>query len=53
MILEQVQQWLADREYASIEQLKGSVSQKNCAEPSAYLRSNYMRALISYSGKFI
>lgn len=52
-MLDQLRGWLVEHQYASIEQLKGSVSQKNCADPAAYERSNYMKALISYSGDFI
>jgi len=52
-MLDQLRGWLVEHQYASIEQLKGSVSQKNCADPAAYERSNYMKALISYCGDFI
>ena len=40
--------WMQEHEYESIQQLKGSVSQKNCAEPSAFERAQYMRAISSY-----
>ncbi len=53
VLLEQVSDWLAERDYESVEQLKGSVSQQNCADPSGYIRANYMRALVSWSGKLI
>jgi dihydroorotate dehydrogenase (fumarate) len=46
-----IERWMAEHGYASIEQLKGSLSRENCPDPSAYERANYMRALISYSGK--
>lgn len=52
-VLEQVQTWLVEREYDSVEQIKGSVSRHNCANPSGFVRANYMKALVSYSGKFI
>jgi len=38
-------EWLEKHEYDSIEQLKGSLSQKNCPDPSAFERAQYMRAL--------
>jgi dihydroorotate dehydrogenase (fumarate) len=41
-------QWLEEHEYESVEQLKGSMSQKNCPEPSAFERAQYMRALQTY-----
>jgi dihydroorotate dehydrogenase (fumarate) len=45
--------WMEQHGYASVEQLKGSLSRENCPDPSAYERANYMRSLISYTGKFI
>ena len=45
--------WMEQHGYVSIEQLKGSLSRANCPDPSAYERANYMRSLISYSGKFV
>ena len=41
--------WLEEHEYESISQLKGSLSQKNCAEPAAFERAQYMKALTSYT----
>ena len=52
-VLEHLQHWMMERKYESIEQLKGSVSQNNCADPSGFVRANYMKALVSYSGKSI
>jgi dihydroorotate dehydrogenase (fumarate) len=37
--------WMAEHEYASVEQLKGSLSHKNCPDPSAFERAQYMRAV--------
>jgi dihydroorotate dehydrogenase (fumarate) len=37
--------WMEEHEYDSVEQLKGSMSQKNCANPSAFERAQYMQAL--------
>ncbi|NOT29466.1 MAG: dihydroorotate dehydrogenase-like protein [Planctomycetes bacterium] len=48
-----IRTWMEQHGYASIEQLKGSLSRENCPDPSAYERANYMRSLISYTGKFI
>ena len=40
---------LMDRlELNSVKQIKGSLSQKNCAEPAAFERANYMKTLLSY-----
>ena len=41
-------EWLEEHEYDSVEQLKGSMSQMNCPDPSAFERAQYMRALSSY-----
>lgn len=40
-------EWMEAHEYDS-EQLKGSMSQKNCADPSAFERAQYMRAISSF-----
>lgn len=41
--------WLHERGYESLNQAKGSFSQKAVADPSAFERANYMRTLVSYS----
>jgi len=41
----EMREWMEDHEYESVEQLKGSMSQKNCPDPSAFERAQYMRAL--------
>jgi len=43
--------WLQEHEYVSVQQLRGSLSQKNCSDPSAFERAQYMRALSSYPVK--
>jgi dihydroorotate dehydrogenase (fumarate) len=40
--------WMEEHEYSSVTQLKGSMSQKNCAEPSAFERAQYMRAISQF-----
>lgn len=40
--------WLEEREYESVRQLRGSMSQKNCADPSAFERAQYVKTLHSY-----
>lgn len=44
--------WLQENEYESLDQLRGSLSQINCAEPAAFERANYMRVLSSYSDDY-
>ena len=43
--------WMEEREYESIKQLKGSLSQKNCQEPAAFERAQYMKALTGYTAE--
>jgi dihydroorotate dehydrogenase (fumarate) len=50
-ILKDMCAWMEDKEYDSIEQLKGSMSRENCPDPSAFQRGNYMKALVSYTGR--
>ena len=48
-VLQGVERWLEEHEYESVEQAKGSMSQRNIADPVAFERANYMKALTSYS----
>jgi dihydroorotate dehydrogenase (fumarate) len=48
LIENEMSRWLADHEYQSVRQLQGSMSQKNCADPAAFERAQYMRAIMSY-----
>ena len=45
-----VSKWMNEREYDSVEQMKGSLSQLSCPDPAAFERGNYMKALTSYTG---
>jgi dihydroorotate dehydrogenase (fumarate) len=40
--------WMEEHEYESIRQLQGSMSQKNCPDPAAFERAQYMRAVSTY-----
>jgi len=40
--------WMEEHWYESVHQLKGSLSQMRCPDPSAFERAQYMRALTSY-----
>ncbi|MDC0935193.1 dihydroorotate dehydrogenase-like protein [Pirellulales bacterium] len=48
-LLGDVTQWLVENEYDSVEQLKGSMSRGNCADPGTLERANYMKALAAYT----
>ncbi|HUX24032.1 MAG TPA: dihydroorotate dehydrogenase-like protein [Burkholderiales bacterium] len=48
-----IEKWMSARDYASVGQMKGSLSQQACPDPAAFERSNYMKALTSYTGDAI
>ncbi len=47
-ILHELESWMELREYVSVEQMKGSMSQINVGEPTAFERANYMKVLQSW-----
>lgn len=47
-ILKEIEVWMEEHEYDSINQMKGSMSQQAIAEPSTLERTNYMKVLSSY-----
>jgi len=47
-ILQELDRWLVEHEYVSVKQMRGSMSQKSVADPSAFERANYMKALNRY-----
>jgi dihydroorotate dehydrogenase (fumarate) len=47
-----IARWLEEREYESVEQLKGSVSQAAVADPEAFERANYRKTLRSWSSRW-
>ena len=48
-----LQAWMSEREYTSVAQMKGSLSQQSCPDPGAFERANYMKALKSYTSAFV
>jgi dihydroorotate dehydrogenase (fumarate) len=50
-ILEDLQTWMIEHEYQSIAQMRGSMSQRAVAEPAAFERANYMKALNSFDNR--
>ena len=48
-ILAGIADWLETHEYESVAQLKGSMSQKNSADPSAFARAAYLNAIDSFT----
>ena len=47
-VLTELTRWMEEHEYESVRQMKGSMSQKSVADPAAFERANYMKALNSY-----
>lgn len=47
-VLTDLDHWLLEHEYTSIRQMKGSMSQKSVADPAAFERANYVKALQSF-----
>ena len=46
--LEGLTAWMVEKEYVSIEQMKGSISLHHTSNSAAYERANYMRVLTDY-----
>ena len=49
-IIEELNRWMEEKEYDSVAQLKGSMSQEKCSNPAAFERGNYVKVLKSCSG---
>ncbi len=47
-IIQGLENWMVEYEYKSIKQMQGSMSHKAVAEPAAFERANYMKALQSF-----
>jgi dihydroorotate dehydrogenase (fumarate) len=53
VIEQEMREWMEKHEYESIQQMQGSMSQKNCPNPSAFERAQYMRSLSTYKPEWI
>jgi dihydroorotate dehydrogenase (fumarate) len=47
-LLSELEHWMKEHDYASIQQMQGSMSQKSVKEPAAFERANYMKVLNSF-----
>lgn len=52
-LVDELQAWMERKGYVSIEQMKGSMSQQNVADPSAFERANYIKILESYKNPYM
>jgi len=48
LIEQRLRQWMEEREYESVRQMRGSMSQVHCANPAEFERAQYVRALQSF-----
>jgi dihydroorotate dehydrogenase (fumarate) len=48
-LLADLEHWLNEREYTSVAQLKGSMSQRHHPDPSAFARAAYLNAIDSFT----
>jgi dihydroorotate dehydrogenase (fumarate) len=48
LIEQGLRQWMEEREYESVGQMRGSMSQIHCANPAEFERAQYVRALQSF-----
>lgn len=46
----EVERWMEEHEYESLDQMRGSMNLARCPDPSAFERGNYMRMLQSWRG---
>lgn len=51
-LIADLHQWMEEKEYSSVEEFIGVMSQKNVPNPSAYERAQYMKALNEYKLNF-
>jgi dihydroorotate dehydrogenase (fumarate) len=51
-ILRGVRSWMEEKEYESIAQMKGSMSQSAVGDPGTFERANYMKVLSSFEFRF-
>ena len=45
--------WLEARQYRSVAEMKGSMSQRHVAEPAAFERANYIRELKTFRNPYV
>jgi dihydroorotate dehydrogenase (fumarate) len=47
-LLDGLESWMKEHEYETIEEFRGAMNLKRCADPAAFERANYMRILQSW-----
>jgi len=51
-LVEGLRQWMEGRGFESVEQMRGTMSHSNVANPSAFERANYLRVLESFKSQY-
>ena len=46
-------EWMEKHGYRSVEQMKGSMSQRKVGDPAAFERANYIKVLTSYRSPYL
>jgi dihydroorotate dehydrogenase (fumarate) len=49
VVLAQMRDWLAEQDYHSLRMMRGCMSFRSVANPSAYERANYLKVLRSHA----
>ncbi len=52
-LVDGLERMMSEKGYESVEQARGSMSQLNVADPSAYERANYIKVLESYQSEYV
>jgi len=52
-IIADLQTWMTDNNYTSIDKMKGSMSYQNCPDAALMERANYMKGLTSFVSRYI
>ena len=49
-LIDGIRAWMVEKEYASVAQMKGSLSAINAPDPGAFERANYIKTLVNFTG---
>lgn len=53
VMLDELRDWMASKEYETVAEMKGAMSQQAVANPAAFERANYIKILEEYKSKYI
>jgi dihydroorotate dehydrogenase (fumarate) len=51
-LIEGLENWMEEKEYESIKQMKGAMSHKSVADPAAFERANYIKIIEKYKREY-